>query len=126
MKGLLPPACLRRSAEHQARAQKSVTTRLKKLKPVVYFRGKEKGLVLNKTNANKITTLLGSDDTDNWEGRQIRLYATEVRFGGETMEGIRVKAATQAVPMRQPEKKPPTPPPGSEFEGGPTDDEIPF
>lgn len=89
-------------------------------KPVVYFRGKEKGLVLNKTNANKITSLLGTAETEAWEGRQIRLYGTEVEFGGETVEGIRVKAAAppppnggsrQAAPpsaRREPEAPPPT------------------
>ncbi len=32
-------------------------------RPVLYFRGKEKGLVLNKTNANNIASRYG-DDTD--------------------------------------------------------------
>ena len=63
-------------------------------RPIVYFVGKDKGLVLNKTNANKIVTLLQSGVTEEWEGQKIRLYATETTFGGDTVECIRVKAAS--------------------------------
>jgi hypothetical protein len=62
-------------------------------KPILFFIGKEKGLVLNKTNASKIAQLLGSKDTDDWAGCKIKLYSTEAEFGGETFEAIRVKAA---------------------------------
>ena len=76
--------------------------RNKEMKPVLYFRGKEKGVVLNKTNANKIAQLLGSRDTDSWRGAQIRLYATETEFGGETVECIRVKGAGNGQPVQAP------------------------
>ena len=77
--------------------------RNKEMKPVLYFKGKEKGVVLNKTNAAKISGLLGSKDTDDWHGCQIRIYATETEFGGETVECIRVKAANGAAkPKPQP------------------------
>lgn len=65
----------------------------KEMKPVLYFQGKDKGLVLNKTNAKKIAELTGSKDTDDWHGCQIRIYATETEFAGETVECIRVKSA---------------------------------
>ena len=65
----------------------------KEMKPVIYFQGKEKGLVLNKTNAKKIAELTGSKDTDDWAGCQVRIYATETEFGGETVECIRIKGA---------------------------------
>jgi hypothetical protein len=39
---------------------------------VVYFQGKQKGLVTNKTNANNIAALYG-DDTDDWIGQKIML-----------------------------------------------------
>jgi hypothetical protein len=74
----------------------------KEMKPVVYFRGKEKGLVLNKTNGRKIAELVGSKDTDDWSGCQIRIYATETEFGGETVECIRVKAAGAKVTQPKP------------------------
>lgn len=92
----------------------------KELKPVLYFVGKEKGVVLNKTNSNKIVGLLGSKDTDEWIGCKIRLYATETEFGGETVECIRVKAAGGA---QKPKVKPE---PESEPEPDSLDPDIPF
>jgi hypothetical protein len=82
--------------------------RNKDMKPVLYFQGKEKGVVLNKTNANKIAQLLGTKDTDEWHGQRVRLYATETEFGGETVECIRIKAAgtTAAAPKAKPEPEP--------------------
>lgn len=59
-------------------------------KPVVYFKGKEKGLVLNKTNANNIATLFG-DDMDDWSGKEIVLFPAMVDFQGRTVEAIRVR-----------------------------------
>jgi hypothetical protein len=35
-------------------------------KAVLFFRGKEKGLVLNKTNASMIVELTGTTETDDW------------------------------------------------------------
>jgi len=80
----------------------------KEMKPVVYFKGKEKGIVLNKTNSNKIVALTGSRDTDEWIGCKIRIFATETEFGGETVECIRVKAAggEKAKPKPAPEPEP--------------------
>ena len=64
-------------------------------KPVIYFKEKneteEKGLVLNKTNADAIAQLTGSDDTDDWEGQRITIYPTETAFQGKTVPCIRVK-----------------------------------
>ena len=81
------------------------------LKPVVYFEGKAKGLVLNKTNANTISAAYG-DEMEDWEGKETVLYETEVEYQGRRMPGIRC-----FVPPRKAQ----TPPP----EVGP-DDAIPF
>ena len=59
-------------------------------KPVVYFEGKARGLVLNKTNANTIATMYG-DDTDAWAGKTITLITAQVDFQGKSVEAIRVK-----------------------------------
>lgn len=77
----------------------------KEMKPILYFKGKEKGVVLNKTNSNMIATLTGSRDTDDWVGCQIRIYATTTEFGGETVECIRVKGiggAQRQAPKPEP------------------------
>lgn len=93
----------------------------REMKPIVYFTGKDKGMVLNKTNAKNIAGLTGSFETDEWVGMRIRLYSANVEFQGETVESIRVKAApangTGAV------TPPPPPPPVHEDI---TDDDIPF
>jgi hypothetical protein len=62
----------------------------KEWKAIVHFRESEKSLVANKTNCNTIAEIHG-DETDNWIGKRIALYATEVEFGGKTMLGIRVR-----------------------------------
>lgn len=59
-------------------------------KPVIFFVGKEKGLVLNKTNANNIVILYG-DEMDDWSAREIVLFPAMVDFQGRTVEAIRVR-----------------------------------
>jgi hypothetical protein len=106
--------------------------------PVVYFMGKEKGLVLNKTNANTIAQLHG-DDTDFWANRPVTLFPTQTDFQGRQVPCIRVRLATSApapAPAHAGNGRPPQnhpvapdgPPPGhpAAMGAGPIDDEIPF
>lgn len=90
--------------------------REKSIKPIIYFKGQEKGFCCNKTNANTIKKTLGTADTDEWAGKTIRLYSTEVQFGDEMVESIRVSLKTSKTP------------PARSANQGPddTDDEIPF
>jgi hypothetical protein len=60
------------------------------VKPVLYLEGKDKGLVLNKTNANSISAAYG-DETDEWIGQEIVLYETAVEFQGRRVQGIRCR-----------------------------------
>lgn len=100
----------------------------KEMKAVLYFKGKEKGLVLNKTNANKITELLQSGITEEWQGQRVRLFATETQFGGDMVDCIRVKAASSNGAAKGQPKTAPVP--RRPVEDVPvdelTDDEIPF
>ncbi len=64
--------------------------REKQTKPVIYFKDHDKPFVANKTNCNTIAKALGSRDTEDWIGKTIRLYSTEVQFGDEMVESIRV------------------------------------
>lgn len=94
-------------------------------KAVIYFAGKTKGLVCNKTNAKKLIEISGSALTEDWTGLSVALYPTETEFGGETVDCIRIKAAPS-----QPRLKPAAtvaPPVVARSNGGaiPTD-EIPF
>ena len=92
-------------------------------KPVMYFQGKEKGLVLNKTNANNISYAYG-DETDDWPGRELVLYPTIVDFQGRSVDAIRVKVpakrAAAASPAAPPQHDRPARSPAE------MDDEIPF
>ena len=60
-------------------------------KPILYFSGEPKGLVLNKTNANIISKIYGTE-TDDWIGKEIILYNAMVEFKGDMVEAIRVRA----------------------------------
>lgn len=62
----------------------------KETKPVLYFVGKQKGMVLNKTNTKKIHDIVGSWEDSDWIGQQIVIYATETEFGGETVSCVRI------------------------------------
>lgn len=79
-------------------------------RPVVYFEGKTKGLVLNKTNSKMICKIAKSDDTDNWVGVSIGLYSAEVEFAGDLVPALRV-AAPVAQQATRPLARPNTPPP---------------
>lgn len=65
-------------------------------KPVLYFRGATKGLVLNRTNAMIIGALYG-DETDDWVGQRITIYPTKVRAFGSMQDAIRVREEIPAV-----------------------------
>lgn len=69
-------------------------------KPVLFFQGKEKGLVLNKTNSNNIAMIYG-DDTDDWAGRELILYPTMVDYQGRSVPAIRVKVPRPMAPQRE-------------------------
>lgn len=69
-----------------------------KKKAVLHFRGKEKTLVVNVTNANMLEELTGSDDTDDWIGKRICIYTCKVDFQGKRVLAIRVKAGTGGKP----------------------------
>ena len=68
------------------------------LKLILYFAGKQKGVVLNRTNANSIAAKHG-DDTDDWGGAEVELYPEMVTFQGKTAPAIRIRIP---VPAAQP------------------------
>jgi hypothetical protein len=86
-------------------------------KPILHFQGKDKGLVLNKTNANMIIEITGTDETDHWAGHAVTLYVTKVDYQGKRVDAIRVD-----YPQRQQQAPPPPPPVSQPL----TDEDIPF
>ena len=81
-------------------------------KPVVKFQGKDRGIVLNKTNAAMIAEIAGSEETDDWKGVKVTLYPTKTDFQGKRVDCIRVDYVQGAAPSKPSEPV--------------TDDEIPF
>ena len=84
-------------------------------KPVLYFRGKTKGLALNKTNSKAIAEVYG-DETDDWNGGELILFPVMTDFQGKPVEAIRVRAP-------QPKDNKPVAKPALEPAGG---DDVPF
>lgn len=98
-------------------------------KLIIHFQGKNKVLICNKTNANRIAFLYG-EETDTWVGREITLHTEMVDFKGEFVPAIRVLVTgAKPIPPSQPDaplQNPthPNAPPADGF--GDIDDEIPF
>lgn len=96
-------------------------------KAVLHFVGKDKGLVLNKTNANRIVEAVGSDETDDWEGWSITLYACKVDYQGKRVDAIRVDDRPGSSKPPTNRARPAVAEP-DEFVDAPeiTEDDIPF
>lgn len=102
------------------------------VKPILYFQGKEKGVVLNKTNAMTICGMYGPE-TDGWSGRQVTLITVWTDFQGKPVQAIRIKPTfpnPQAAPQQnnaQPPAGQPHPGIGMPPAGHPAmNDDIPF
>ena len=90
-------------------------------KPVLYFRGAKKAMVLNKTNAMVIAASLG-DETDDWSNCSITLIPSRTPFQGKVVDCIRVD-----VPPPAPRQAKAPPPADDEPLGSvQADDGIPF
>lgn len=89
---------------------------------VVYFEGKDKGLVVNQTIYDQIEAATGEADTDNWPGNRITLYPTETTYQGEMKPVVRVRSrrpSDNGARAQAPPPPPPDPDPDDE-------EEIPF
>lgn len=79
-------------------------------RPVLFFQGRQKGLVLNKTNATVLADAFGSE-TDQWAGHPIELYSAQTSYMGKPCEGVRVRVPNAATTFNavQPQPQPTTP-----------------
>jgi hypothetical protein len=87
----------------------------KETKIVLYFEELQQALICNKTNARTIARLMGSEDLDDWVGKTIRLYRTEVDFQGDMVEAVRVRTKPEKVVTKAVTKT---------KRAGPVDDEV--
>ena len=84
-------------------------------KLVMHFAGKDKALILNRTNCEAMETICGTDDYGAWVGHAVVLWTDPtVKFGGKLVGGLRIRAVGP--------KMPPPPP----VMGDDADDAIPF
>jgi hypothetical protein len=66
------------------------------IKPVIYFSEHEKGVVLNKTNANILTDLFG-ETIEEWTGHKVTLCAVDVDAFGKIQKALRFRAEAPKV-----------------------------
>lgn len=73
----------------------------------VMFTDLDKGLVLNKTNADTIGGLYGTN-TDAWVGKPIMLFTMPVDYQGKKVNAIRVRAPApaQSSPVQTSHQRP--------------------
>jgi hypothetical protein len=95
-------------------------------KVVLYFKEREKGLVLNKTNAYTIEAAHG-DDTDDWFGHPLILFSIRTEYQGKPVDGLRCRIPTPKDNRQAPPPRKADPiSSGSDFPGdAPPHDEIP-
>lgn len=67
---------------------------------VIHFQEMEKPMVCNKTNAKRIAYIVNNNETDNWIGKQVKLYEEMVDFQGAIKPAIRIKAPPKAQQAR--------------------------
>lgn len=67
-----------------------------KKKVCLKFQNKEKGLVLNKTNAVAISHVYGND-CSAWAGKPLFLFSTKVDYAGQMVDAIRVRVPLQTA-----------------------------
>jgi hypothetical protein len=72
-------------------------TKKQSKKPVAYFEGKRKGLILNKTNWGLIARQFG-DESDAWTGKTVTLTAVDVEAFGDIVSAVRIKLPKGETP----------------------------
>lgn len=72
------------------------------VKPSIFFVGKKKGMVLNKTNTMKLKAQWGGD-MDQWAGHEVILYPDTTDFQGRMVDCLRVRPVLPVVATDDPE-----------------------
>lgn len=67
----------------------------------IRFNEFNKPMLLNSTNIKLLEKACGSDDTDDWKGKEVIIYTDEnVSFGGQIVGGLRIRKQ-QPVPTKK-------------------------
>jgi len=77
------------------------------MKPLMYFEGKKKALILNKTNYSRLGLFFpdfaASDDSDDLIGKEVIIYTELITFQGSTNPACRLKAIPKEKAEGEPE-----------------------
>jgi len=84
-------------------------------KPIVYFEGKRKGLVLNVTRWDVLEEMYG-EDTDDWLGKPVIVFPDTTRYKGKRVACMSLRIPKGSELSGSQEEEPPPP----------DDDGIPF
>ena len=79
-----------------------------KMKYILNFAEFDKGMVLNSTNINACAKACGSEDTDDWTGKEVIVYVDpNVGFAGKQTGGLRIKRYAQPTAPTAPARRQP-------------------
>jgi hypothetical protein len=91
------------------------------------FKECDKPLVLNSTNIQLLEKCCGSDDTDDWIGKQVIVYVEpNVSFGNELVGGLRIKRHRTAQPKPAAVRRAPSDSEGFANQRLPDDGDVPW
>lgn len=95
------------------------------VKWIIKFNEFEKPMVLNVTNMRVAAKVLGSDETNDWKGKEIVLYTdlNVTNLNGEIVGGLRFRGQEKAPVKAAPRPAAPRPAPKSRQPG--EDDDMP-
>lgn len=65
---------------------------------IAYWMESEKPAILNVTNMKMIAKIYKTPYIEDWVGKKVQFYATTTRFGGETVECLRIR---QFIPKQE-------------------------
>lgn len=90
-------------------AMEDEKTKGTKDKGTIFFKDQTRGWVLNKTNAICLAAMFG-EETASWAGKRVTLKAQDVKFGPDTVPGIRIVGSPDlkgpmSVEVKLPKKK---------------------
>lgn len=92
----------------------------------VRFQEFNKPMLLNSTNIKLLEKACGSDDTDDWIGKEVIVYTDEsVSFGGQVVGGLRIRRQ-ELAPTRKATPSPARTASAPSASLAEMDDDVPF
>jgi hypothetical protein len=58
---------------------------------VCYWQEEQKPMILNVTNCKTISKMLKTPYVEKWAGHRVQIFATTTKFGGDTVECLRIR-----------------------------------